>query len=170
VWVTSPFLLRRWSRLTQPNVQIPEPGSFSGGNNQNLYLKDAIFKRGDLIPWGNEWKEYLPPGSTETDIISQALVLTDRDCQVLVQLSLWQQVKIKLNENKNVDGGFRYEEAIPPETLMYFPWGTTTNANRNAAQAQECLKTLLRSHETFQIGGQESLGRGFVEIWTYNDK
>lgn len=170
VWVTSPFLLRRWSRLTQPNVQIPEPGSFSGGNNQNLYLKDAIFKRGDLIPWGNEWKEYLPPGSTETDIISQALVLTDRDCQVLIQLSLWQQVKIKLNENKNVDGGFRYEEAIPPETLMYFPWGTTTNANRNAAQAQECLKTLLRSHETFQIGGQESLGRGFVEIWTYNDK
>ncbi len=173
VWVSSPFLLRRWLRLTQPTdsdttLTIPDAGSFSEGNNVNLYLKDAIFKRGELKSWGNgdEWKQYLPQGSTETEAISQALVLSERDCQVLIQSSLWRQVKIKLNEQKSVEGGFRYEEAIPPETVMYFPWGTTTNANGNGAQAQGSFKALVSNHKTCQIGGQESLGRGFVEIWT----
>jgi CRISPR-associated protein Cmr4 len=72
---------------------------------------------------------------------------------------------VRLNEIKEVKGGFRYEEAIPPETLIYFPWGTTTNTNGNSTQAKESFKTLLSNHKTCQIGGQESLGRGFVRQW-----
>lgn len=165
VWVTSPFLLRRWLRLTNSTIPIPEVGSFSAGNRNNLYLKDAIFQSRDLHRWEN-WQQYLPQGNNETNTISEALLLSERDCQVLIQSSLWRQVKIKLNEQKNVDGGFRYEEAIPPETLMYFPWGTTTTANGNGTQAIESFKSLLTSDRVWQIGGQESLGRGFVEIWS----
>jgi CRISPR-associated protein Cmr4 len=165
VWVTSPFLLRRWIRLTNSNIAIPDVGSFSKGNNDNLYLKDAIFQRRDLQRWEN-WEQYIPQGNSETSTISKVLVLSERDSQILIQSSLWRQVKIKLNEQKNVDGGFRYEEAIPPETLMYFPWGTTTTANGNGTQAIESFKTLLTGDRVWQIGGQESLGRGFVEIWS----
>jgi CRISPR-associated protein Cmr4 len=167
VWVTSPFLLRRWLRLTNSNLGIPEVGSFSDGNSNNLYLKDAIFQRRDLQKWEN-WQEYLPQGNDETNTISKALILSERDSQVLVQSSLWRQVKIKLDDKKNVDGGFRYEEAIPPETLMYFPWGTTTTttANGNGRQARESFQSLLTSDRVWQIGGQESLGRGFVALWS----
>jgi CRISPR-associated protein Cmr4 len=168
VWVTSPFLLRRWMRLTNTNLPIPDAGSFSAGNRNNLYLKDAIFQSRDLQQWKN-WRDYLPQKNDETnavDTISEALILSERDCQVLIQSSLWRQVKIKLNEQKNVDGGFRYEEAIPPETLMYFPWGSTTIANGNGVQAREFFQSLITSDRVWQIGGQESLGRGFVEIWS----
>ena len=165
VWVTSRFLLRRWIRLTNPSLPLPNVGSFSGGNSKNLYLKDAIFNKGDLEPWQN-WKDYLPQGSDETKTITNALVLAEQDCQVLIQSSLWRQVKIKLDPNKNVDGGFRYEEAIPPETLMYFPWGTTATANGSSEASTRSLKDLITEQSAWQIGGQESLGRGFVELWS----
>lgn len=171
VWVTSPFLLRRWLRFANlKNIPLPENqedivGSFSGGSNQNLYLKDAIFQSNELKRWLN-WRSYIPLGSDETQTISQVLVLSNQNCQVLIQSSLWRQVKIKLDNNKNVDGGFRYEEAIPPETLMYFPWGTTATANGIGDAAITTLTQTLTSQAAWQFGGQESLGRGFVELWS----
>ena len=80
-------------------------------------------------------------------------------------MSLWRQVKIKLDEHKSVDGGFRYEEAIPPDTLMYFSWGTTSQANGSTKQSGENFQALLAENQLLQIGGQESLGRGFVQQW-----
>lgn len=80
-------------------------------------------------------------------------------------MSLWRQVKVKLNAHKAVDGGFRYEEAIPPDTLMYFPWGITTQANGSTVTSLADFKTLLANNALMQIGGQESLGRGFVQQW-----
>jgi CRISPR-associated protein Cmr4 len=169
VWISSPFLLRRWMRLTNNSLPMPEVGSFSKGNSKNLYLKDAIFKAADLKKWNEktQWRQYLPTGSEETNTISQVLVLSDQDCQVLIQSSLWRQVKVKLDEKKNVDGGFRYEEAIPPETLMFSPWGTTVATNGKVNDASTILKTMLQKKDiVWQFGGQESLGRGFVELWS----
>ncbi len=175
VWISSPFLLNRWTRLMNKNyspqdkLDVPSVGSFSDGNQNNLYLKDAIFKADELKDWKKEqWSKFIPKGNEEAkQMITKVLVLSDRDCQILIQSSLWRQVKIKLNEEKNVDGGFRYEEAVPPETLMYFPWGTTTSANGKSPQADQSLKDILTSQEGWQIGGQESLGRGFVDLWSH---
>ena len=74
-------------------------------------------------------------------------------------------MKIKLDEHKSVDGVFRYEESIPPDTLMYFPWGITSQANGTRQQSQANFKQLLADNDILQIGGQESLGRGFVQQW-----
>lgn len=105
------------------------------------------------------------PEHTQTQMIERVLILPDQHCSTLIQMSLWRQVKIKLDQHKSVDGGFRYEEAIPPDTLMYFPWGLTAKANGTAEQSESDFKQLIESHELLQIGGQESLGRGFVQQW-----
>ncbi|MBL1208379.1 type III-B CRISPR module RAMP protein Cmr4 [Geminocystis sp. GBBB08] len=165
VWITSPFLLRRWLRLIDTDLNLPSVGSFSHQeNNQNLYLKDAVFQSSELTGWHN-WQQYIPNGNDEVETISKVLVLSDQDCQILIQSSLWRQVKIKLDNDKQVDGGFRYEEAIPPETLMFFPWGLTTVANGNATNAISSCQTIIQNND-WQFGGQESLGRGFVELWS----
>lgn len=166
VWISSPFLLRRWMRLIGKSLTIPEEGSFSGGNQKPLYLRDAIFKANVLKPWPKDkWTQLIPSGSNETATITSVLILSDQNCNALIQTSLWRQVKIKLNETKNVEGGFRYEEAIPPETLMFSPWGSTVG-NNNSGRAQEILLKMLQEKEVWQLGGQESLGRGFVELWS----
>jgi len=164
VWVTSPMLLRRWQRLSGLNVEIPSDYStnIAGGN---VYLKDAILRRDHLQDWAN-WRQFVPEVNGSAGI-SHVLVLPDKHCATIVQMSLWRQVKVKLNEHKTVEGGFRYEEAIPPDTIMYFPWGITAQANGTCQEARNEFTRLLQRSDVLQIGGQESLGRGFVQL-TFN--
>ncbi|NJL47737.1 MAG: type III-B CRISPR module RAMP protein Cmr4 [Leptolyngbyaceae cyanobacterium SM2_5_2] len=166
VWVSSPLLLQRWKRW-QDSAQglamgVPEY-STNLKNGKPVYLKDAILKDSDLQAWNN-WQSFIPTNSTTADI-KQVLVLPDKHSATLIQMALWRQVKIKLDEHKTVDGGFRYEEAIPPDTLMYFPWGITSQANGKGNASKDDFENLLAQHEILQIGGQESLGRGFVQTW-----
>jgi CRISPR-associated protein Cmr4 len=166
VWVSSPMLLRRWTRFIGGTIAqvIPVPYSTNLKNETKkspVYLKDAILKFDDLQEW-DDYEDYIPIKSHED--IKQVMVLPDQHCATLIQMSLWRQVKIKLDEHKSVDGGFRYEEAIPPDTLMYFPWGVTSQTNGISKTAKSTFQELLNSQQLLQIGGQESLGRGFVQL------
>jgi CRISPR-associated protein Cmr4 len=164
IWISCPMLLRRWLNLNGNISALPDEYScnFIKGKS-NIYLKDAIVKADQLKPW-QDWKNFVPQTS-ESSAINRVLILPDQHCATLIQMSLWRQVKIKLDEHKSVEGGFRYEEAIPPDTLMYFSWGTTSQANGSAQQSSADFKTLLAENQILQIGGQESLGRGFVQQW-----
>jgi len=164
IWISCPMLLQRWQRLQSNNLVLPsEYSCHLDGNKSAVYLKDAIIKADQLKPWQN-WKEFVPSG-TATNLINRLLVLPDKHCATLIQMSLWRQVKVKLDEHKSVDGGFRYEEAIPPDTLMYYSWGVTSQANGTSTKSQNDFKNLLAASQILQIGGQESLGRGFVQQW-----
>ena len=165
VWVSCPLLIKRWIRISGQEER-PTPPEYStnlANGDRPVYLKDAILK-GNLKPWEN-WREYIK-GSD----INHVIVLPDQHCATLIQMSLWRQVKIKLDEHKTVEGGFRYEEAIPPDTLMYFPWGVTAQAKGDREKAREKFTALLQRSDILQIGGQESLGRGFVQVTIANNQ
>jgi CRISPR-associated protein Cmr4 len=136
VWVSCPLLLERWQRINaNHNSPIPAEYSTNLETNKPIYLKDAILKD-NLKKW-DKYQDFIPAGSS----IKRVLVLPDRHCATLIQMSLWRQVKVKLDENKVVDGGFRYEEAIPPDTLMYFPWGVTSQRmSENSTDSVETEK------------------------------
>jgi CRISPR-associated protein Cmr4 len=162
------MLLQRWQRLQGNNLTIPGEYSCNFTNGRSaVYLKDAIIKADRLQNW-DKWKEFVPQSSATNSITrftNRLLVLPDKHCATLIQMSLWRQVKIKLDVHKSVDGGFRYEEAIPPDTLMYLPWGITSQANGTSEKSYTDFQNLLAANKIMQIGGQESLGRGFVQQW-----
>jgi CRISPR-associated protein Cmr4 len=163
VWISSPLLLRRWARLNSPACPIPPAYSTNITAGKSIYLKDAILKAGDLHPW-NSSSCFIPTEIQES--IDKVLILPDQHCATMIQMSLWRQVKIRLDEHKTViDNGLRYEEAIPPDTLMYFHWGLTSQGNGKNCDAESELRTILTDNPIIQIGGQESLGRGFVQQW-----
>jgi len=169
IWITCPILLHRYRRFVPNLPAIPADYSTSLPINRPIYLKDAILKD-HLKSWEKvEWKKFIPT-HLETEIIQSVLVLPDRHFATVTQMSLWRQVKVKLDQNKTVqDGSFRYEEAIPPDTVMYFPWGTTVVARQSkdaAAELKDTFKAILEAEDVLQIGGQESLGRGFVQHWS----
>lgn len=164
IWVSCPMLLRRWVRFNANISTLPAEYSANFATTGSaVYLKDAIVQPKDLQQW-KDWKEFVPQ-TPETSAIERVMVLPARHCATLIQISLWRQVKVKLDEHKSVEGGFRYEEAIPPDTLMYFPWGVTSQANGTAAQSSTEFERMLAANQILQIGGQESLGRGFVQQW-----
>ena len=168
VWISSPLLLQRWERLNQDDNLVPDVTDQCAvhpdlAQGKPVYLKDAILKPEKLKAW-SDWNKFVPT-SDHTNSIKRVIVLPDQHCTTLIQMSLWRQVKVKLNSHKTVDGGFRYEEAIPPDTLMYFPWGVTAQTNGTGATASQHFQTVLTHQKILQIGGQESLGRGFVQTW-----
>ena len=163
IWVSCPLLLNRYARIANITPQtsiVPYLCNFHQAN-EKVYLKDAIFEPSNLTQWPN-YQQFIP--NQPNVVIERVLVLPDQHCATVIQMGLWRQVKIKLDSHKTVDGGFRYEEAIPPDTLMYFPWGTTSQTV-NTTQAQADFNALLPQDNILQIGGQESLGRGFVECF-----
>lgn len=166
IWVSCPLLLQRWQRLQGNVAEVPEY-STNLKSGQSVYLKDAILKDANLQQW-DDWQSFIP-NADETNSIKRVVVLPDRHCATLIQMSLWRQVKVKLDVHKTVDGGFRYEEAIPPDTVMYFPWGVTAQANGASETANQHFQDVLSEHKVLQIGGQESLGRGFVQTWLVPD-
>ena len=157
------MLLRRWLRLSgnPDKLAVPDDYSTSLEINAPVYLKDAILPAASLIKW-SDWDKFTT-NHPEAGGIKNVLVLPDQHCATLIQMSLWRQVKIKLDEHKTVEGGFRYEEAIPPDTLMYFSWGTSTQKDYPKGESE--FRNLLNDQSILQIGGQESLGRGFVQIF-----
>ena len=154
VWVSSPMLLNRWKRLNEVDSEIPPEYSTNLKNGKPIYLKDAILKDANLTKW-ESWSNFIPQSGNTSDI-KRVLVLPDQHCATLIQMSLWRQVKIKLDENKTVDGGFRYEEAIPPDTLMYFPWGTTSQANGSAPTSNQSFKTYCKKTRFYKLGGKRA--------------
>jgi CRISPR-associated protein Cmr4 len=159
IWVSCPLLLKRWKRLQSDDVPAI-PSEYSSNQKGPIYLKDAIIKNENLEDW-SEWEDFVP--STEDNLIDKVLVLPDQHCATVIQMGLWRQVKIKLDESKSVhSGSFRYEEAIPPDTLMYFTWGFTSQSTQ---QETSEFENILNINQVLQIGGQESLGRGFVKVW-----
>ncbi|MGB3296629.1 MAG: hypothetical protein WBA76_00060, partial [Phormidesmis sp.] len=120
-------------------------------------------------------------------LLNKLVVLTDEDCIALVETGLQREVRVALDEDsKTVKGGsFRSEEAIPPETVLFFPWGTKppkkvkSEAEDSAQQTQdkadkksksdravrEELGALLHN-QRLQFGGLEGLGRGWAELTT----
>lgn len=162
IWISSPLLLRRYANLKGNNLTIPDEYSCNFKSSGSVYLKDARFNSSELKEFKNA-QDFIP-NSNETKTINKVLVLPDNHCSTLIQMSLWRQVKIKLDNTKSVDGGFRYEEAIPPDTLMYFPYGTTSQTNGSSVQSLTDFNALIKALEVLQIGGQESLGRGFCKV------
>ena len=186
IWLTCPLLLQRWLRYHSNDPLIPttdyslSPDLFA---SDVVYLKDITIKNREcsdteLSEWTN-WKDFCPEQKDASDAIKQAMLIPNRHFSTIVQMNLWRQVRVKLNESKTVQGGFRYEEAIPPDTLMYLPWGDTDKAklarnqnsdvsNTRAEDSSSHFQSILNAQESLlQLGGQESLGRGFVTIWSH---
>lgn len=186
VWITCPLWLERWNRWLQksPLTQLiqncreqitearPALISFTP---EPLYFQTAILQPNALGQLNtndsNSLSQSLQNLTNANGMINQLLkklvIVDDEDCIALVETGLQREVRVALNEGeKTVKGGsFRSEEAIPPETVLFFPWGMkpvkqTENTQNIRAKTSELLKNKL------QFGGLEGLGRGWCDLKT----
>lgn len=110
------------------------------------------------------------------------IVLPDDDFHVLMEHSLWTQVRNKIQENDNgkTQAGaaeiFWTDVCIPRDTILYFSWGYNllkdkpgeTNGSRVTINDHNKLIEILQG--LLQVGGQANVGRGWVQGWVANTK
>lgn len=208
IWITCPLWLERWSRWSDSKTEVRSlinkcreqlvdsatvKSAVVSFEEEKLYLQTALLNPSDLAKENfGSLRQALLPHMQNTGLVSQLfhklVVLTDEDCLALVETGLQREVRVALEEtSKTVKGGsFRSEEAIPPETILFFPWGIKPakplsvnpdekdlekvavqkqEKERTDARIREEIKTALHNRK-LQFGGLEGLGRGWTEIIT----
>jgi CRISPR-associated protein Cmr4 len=186
VWITCPLWLGRWNRWLR-NAELSElltswkqsldKKKDEGGKSAiatisgtKLYLQGALLDESDfekLPPNSSIFNclKHLPDGDGILDLQNKLVILSDDDCAGLVEMGLQREVRVALKDTeKTVDkGSFRSEEAVPSETIMFFPWGMKPPKPEDKTKdVRDALVSVL--NDRLQFGGLEGLGRG----WTSN--
>ena len=211
VWITCPLWLDRWSRwlgkegskvqaVTQScrenlSDDKKEKSAITSFKCDQLYLQTALLKQADIVtdidfkPVLALLDTVLKDGGLLSQLKNRLIVLTDEDCIALVEIGLQREVRVALNQDeKTVQGGsFRSEEAIPPEAVLFFPWGTKAERSfqANSKMKPELVEEAREKHNNkleknaevcsalndvlkarLQFGGLEGLGRGWANLTT----
>jgi CRISPR-associated protein Cmr4 len=182
VWITCPLWLSRWNRwlrddkldgLIQTWRDTLSKTSEDGGKSaitsvtgQQIYLQGARITAEEIEsidPQAECWKAFakIPDGQGILDLQHKLIIVSDSDCGALVETGLQREVRIALNESRS----FRSEEAIPSETVMFFPWGLKQSKSEGRTDlVRIALKKTLKGK--LQFGGLEGLGRGWADNTT----
>ncbi len=186
-WVSCHSLIRD-HRLVAKLPGATFPNHPVGTQPGDYMVADARLKVAELnntqqqaIALAGNWPDSLNDAVKPTWEKS-CIVLPDADFQVLMEHSLWTQVRNKIQEaqvdNKSQEGQvgagsegsaevFWTDVCIPRDTVLYYTWGYSLLQNNPVTpQQHELLKTVLQG--LLQVGGQANVGRGWVQSWVAN--
>ena len=110
------------------------------------------------------------------------IVLPDSDFEILMEHSLWTQIRNKIQDkdNENTSQGsaeiFWTDVCIPRDTIFYFSWGYNLlkdkpdkpNPNKLKVEDHQILIEIMTG--LLQLGGQANVGRGWVQGWVADGK
>lgn len=181
VWITCPLWLGRWNRWLQDSQLaklLQEWQSILDGDtkkavasvlDKKIYLQGAVLTETEIEPIKPDaacWDSFkiIPDGSGILELKRKLVVLSNQDCASFVETGLQREVRIALKDNEKTasDGSFRSEEAIPSETVLFFPWGLKPNKDEQRTKnVRQYLQEIL--NDRLQFGGLEGLGRGWTE-------
>ena len=185
VWITCPLWFSRWNRWLRDepldtlvntwrsmlSAEQEEGGkkAITSVVGQQIYLQGALLKQTDIESINKDaacWNALakIPDGNGVLDLTHKLVILSDEDCATLVEIGLQREVRVALKETEKIvaGGSFRSEEAIPSETILFFPWGLKPAKTEEATKkVRESLETIL--NDRLQFGGLEGLGRGWTE-------
>jgi CRISPR-associated protein Cmr4 len=187
-WVSCHSLIQDHALISRkPFVTFPDHPVGTNAKDEAYLVSDAEItvrpmsdpqKTATLLS-GN-WANSL--SGVQSDWAKNHIVLPDDDFQVLMEHSLWTQVRNKIQENENgkTQAGaaeiFWTDVCIPRDTILYFPWGYNllkdrpgvTNNTRVTADDHNRLIEILQG--LLQVGGQANVGRGWVQSWVTNSQ
>lgn len=164
VWVTCPWLLKRYKQIAQIKEALPKPYSAPKdlpGRQVDAKGKILFFNLGFLeIEHETDLVNWLPPGIELPE--NRLVVVDDNDIAMLHDMALYRQSRVKLSDTeKKVDGGaFFNVEALPEGSVLVFPialkqkgWNPFGNSNQ----------------QELYFGGLESIGFGRCQVTLQGD-
>lgn len=178
-WVSCHSLIRDHAIIAQQNAVI-FPNQAVGTSSGTYLVADAQIQ---VVQMSDEQKQATALAGTWPNSLKSAvkptwgnnrIVLPDADFQVLMEHSLWTQIRNKIQEETkgaNQAGSaevFWTDVCIPRDTIFYFSWGYSLLKEKPVTPEQhDLLMNVLQG--LFQVGGQANVGRGWVQGWTYQE-
>jgi CRISPR-associated protein Cmr4 len=174
VWVSCHSLLRDHALISkQPHICFPDHavGDRSGActvADAQLDVKSFSSEQKASIALAGSWHEDLK-AVTQSTWEKSRIVLSDSDFQVLMEHSLWTQIRNKIQPESGSAEVFWTDVCIPRDTIFYYPWGYSLQTKNPAtSNDQKLLASVLQG--LLQVGGQANVGRGWVQSWIANSE
>lgn len=177
-WVSCHSLIRDHAMIAKQNAVV-FPNQAVGASGGTYLVADAQIQ---VAPMSDEQKQATTLTGTWANSLKSAvqptwesnrIVLPDADFQVLMEHSLWTQIRNKIQDEttgSNQAGSaevFWTDVCIPRDTIFYFSWGySLLKENPVTSEQHDLLMSILQG--LFQVGGQANVGRGWVQGWTNN--
>jgi CRISPR-associated protein Cmr4 len=179
-WVSCHSLIRDHALMAQTNG-IVFPSTPVGTRAGTYMVADAQIQ---VTAFNPEQKKAVAltanwPSSLSTAVKptweSNCLVLPDADFQVLMEHSLWTQVRNKIQDQTNGANQagsaevFWTDVCIPRDTIFYFTWGyNLLKSNPVTSDQHQLLMETLEG--LVQVGGQANVGRGWAQSWVSDNQ
>ena len=175
-WVSCHSLLRDRALVARlPFASFPDhPVGTRAGRylvaDAQINVSQMSAEQKQAIPedWPDSLKDSVKPTWEKNHII-----LPDADFQVLMEHSLWTQVRNKIQDDSNGANQagsaevFWTDVCLPRDTILYFSWGYRPLKNNRVTPEQHQL--LMEVMEGLvQLGGQANVGRGWAQSWVAN--
>lgn len=188
-WVTCPFVLRRFiddmrlvhmDDFTLPDLKVTplvakSPGIVADGQ---VMLEEYVFSVSQeedeaFSTFIHQLLNKIPASDLISNHLeSNAIIVSDDDFADFVQLSTEVITRIRIDdETGTVDGtGLFNEEYLPSESILYSLLFVSdehkiSSSNGAAEKAENIVKQIEDwLPETFQIGANSTLGKGFVSV------
>lgn len=169
VWVTSPTILKRLSNdleyiglsksfedlnIEEDNAKIIK-GDFD--NNSRIILEDATVKVNEKLEL-----KFLNGNFSQ---IERLLLISDDLFDYCVSSCTEIQTNIKIDSEKGTakDGGLRYQEFLPSDSILYSVVYFSEKSNElNAESIKNKLQNAINGF--LQIGGDITLGKGICKV------
>ena len=174
-WVSCPTLLRDCALISQRTFDGFAALTGAVGSRKDIYMvADARVEVEAMteeqirsIELTENWSSSLGD-DTKSQWRNNRIVLPDNDFQVLMEHSLWTQVRNVIADTGGA-GIFWTDVCIPRDTIFYYAWGYSV-AKNDPIQAADCeaMQEILTG--LIQVGGQANVGRGWVQSWVGDGK
>ena len=186
--ITSPYVLRRFaedmrSALGQNEIwenvpDVSDTDAMVNGNFLTFKNRYVIFEefRFDVVRnvefftafESEPFKAFL----TDKDIKRIAIV-SDNVFRDMVKYAVEVRTRIRIDQAKGtVEGGALFSlEMVPAEAIFYsfvFTKNLNSGSSCNAENAMKLIEKILPDDSVLQVGGDETVGLGFVKVKTYS--
>jgi CRISPR-associated protein Cmr4 len=179
-WVSCHSLIRdhaliaNLSGATFPDYPVgTQPGNYTVADAQ-VRVDSLDNAQKQAIALAGNWPTALS-SSVKSTWEKSLIVLPDADFQVLMEHSLWTQVRNKIQDqiNQSTPEGsaevFWTDVCIPRDTILYYSWGYSLLKNNPVTANQHDLLISV-AEGLIQVGGQANVGRGWVQSWMANSQ
>lgn len=170
VWLTCPYLIERfwrdWERagkgVALPKVAPSADDKALAAGGGDLFLEERLFAVENKPPeeLATAIGTLIPHDDARGRLSRQLAIVTDKAFAWFAQYALPVQARNALNPDTKTtkQGGLWYEEALPPDTLMYFVMGERADGAAGKIAAH------LVERRYLQAGGNETVGQGWFAI------
>lgn len=167
VWLTCPYLIERFRRDMErvgkgstPMVAPPADDGILATGEDEVFLEERLFTIAGRPPdaLARAIGALIPHDEARVRLSRQLAIVTDKAFAWFAQYALPVQARNVLDKETKTSDNLWYEEALPPDTLMYVVVG------ERADGAAAKIAAHLAERRYLQAGGNETVGQGWFAV------